>query len=358
MLAKVRGEATERIPFATYNLHPFGAHGKDPSYAPLLETVEGRAGMLVKHHVKRAGSGTGRHETRVEQSPSGRRVTTLWHTPRGSLRSVAVTPTRQPGYTVEHFIKSTEDIDRVMSVPPASVEYDAADTRRMVDIVGERGVLYVDYPDPMYSAASLFDFQEFCILCATDPGRVQALVDYFAEGIYGQVERLAAACVGLPVLFYTAGPEVATPPMLPPSAFARFVTPYQKRIIGTFHRYGHAACIHCHGRVRLVLDEILETGADALEPIEPPDQGDISLAELLDRVAGRMCLMGYIQDQDFALAPPGGMRRRVAEIAAQVAPSSRYVMMPTCTPFQFPAAPGYVRTYAEWLQAAEELLPG
>jgi uroporphyrinogen-III decarboxylase len=268
-----------------------------------------------------------------------------------------VTPAGQPGYVVEHFVKCDADVQRVLSTSPARIRFDLASTRQRLDEVANAGILYVSYPDPMYSVATLFAFEDFVVRCVTDPGPLQELIDHQAIAAEGYVQELAAAAAGLPLLFYTAGPEVATPPMLSPAVFRRFVTPYQKRLIATFHGYGHCVAIHCHGRVRQVLDEILETGADVLEPIEPPDQGDIGLRDLLDRTRGRICLLGHIQDQEFYCDKPGLMRRRVAEIAAAVDPAERYVMAPTCTPFQFPAAPQYVRAYREWLEAAAELLP-
>ncbi|MDH7569814.1 MAG: uroporphyrinogen decarboxylase family protein [Armatimonadota bacterium] len=358
ILGKIRGETIRGIPVATYNLHPYGPHGRDPSYAPLLEHAAKKAGFLVKHRIEQTVHRTDRVETRVERTPAHTRTTTTWHTPKGDLRSVFLKPTGQPGYTVEHFIKEDADIERVLSLPPEKVRFDLTTTRQALHTLGGQGVLYASYRDPLYSAASLFDFQDFCLRCATDPDPIHDLVEYFFTAIAAEVEELAATCQGLPILFGTSGPEVATPPMLSPAVFARFVTPFQKRLIATFHRYALPTCIHCHGRVRHVLDEILETGTDALEPIEPPPQGDISLPELLERVQGRLCLVGHIQDQDFYLAPPGGLRARVAEIAAIVEPTSRYVMTPTCTPFQFPAASRYVHAYIEWLDAAAELLPG
>jgi uroporphyrinogen-III decarboxylase len=355
--AKIRGEPLHGIPFATYNLHGFARHGTEPSYQSLLEVVTAKAGMLVKHDVTQTTPDQRNPQTGVETAPGLTRRTTTWQTPKGRLRSVTVTPTGQPGYTVEHVIKSDDDLERVQSVAHASAVFDLTPTRQLVQAVGEHGVLYVSYPDPMYSAATLFDYQDFVVRCITAPERLQGLIDYLAEGIVDQVERLASACEGLPLLFYTAGPEVATPPMLPPSVFRRFVTPYQRRLVDILHAHGHRACIHCHGRVRQVLDEMLEIGADALEPIEPPDQGDISLRDLLERTRGKLCLMGYIQDQEFYRQEPGLLRRRVEQIAAVTDPSDRYVMTPTCTPFQFPAAPHYIQAYREWLEAAAELLP-
>ncbi len=357
MLAKVRGGEVNGIPFATYNFHPFGPHTSDPSYADLLKLVEQKAGMLVKHSIKPVTPSPGINETIVEQVAAGTRTTTIWRTPKGDLRCVSLVPPGQPGYIMEHFVKEDDDIEKVMSIPHTRQQYDLNDTHKMLESVGDRGVLYVSYSDPMYCAACLFDYEDFTIRCMTDADRLQAMIEYFAEGIYEEVETMATVSEGLPILFYTAGPELATPPMLPPSVFARFVTPYHKRIIEILHRHGHITCIHCHGRVGQVLDQVIETGADALEPIEPPDQGDITLAKLIEKVDGRLCLIGYIQDQDFYTARPGDMRRKVEEIVEVVSPPSRYIMTPTCTPFQFPPSPAYINAYAEWVEAAAELLP-
>jgi hypothetical protein len=315
--------------------------------------------MLVKQGLRHLSGGQGDREVQVEKLPGKTRTTVVWHTPKGDLRAVTEVPTGHPGYTVEHFVKTDLDIERVLSVPHHPARYDVAPVRQMVEAVGERGLVYIDYPDPMYSVASLFDYEDFVVRCVSDLARIEELVAQVAARFATDVENLAATpgLAALPVLLYTAGPELATAPMLPPEVFARLVTPHQKRLVAILHARGFRTCIHCHGRVRGILDQILETGTDALEPIEPPTQGDIGLAELLNRVNGRLCLMGYVQDQDFYRAAPGQMRRWVEEVATLVDPAARYVMMPTCTPFQFPASPGYVRAYTEWIEAAAELLP-
>lgn len=357
MLAKMRGEPFDGIPFATYNLHPFDGHAADSSYAGLLELVRRKAGMLVKHGLKRLTPGWNLTAV-TEESATETRTTQTWRTPKGTLRCVSVKPKDQPGYVMEHFIKDEADVAKVMSMPvPAKVDFGLVETRALLAKVGESGVLYVGYPDPMYSAASLFDYEDFVVRCATEPDLLQELIEYQAAGIYVDVEAMASACEGLPVLFYAAGPEVATPPMVPPRIFTRFVTPFQKKIVAIFHRHGLRAGIHCHGRVRQVLDDLLEIGIDTLEPLEPPNQGDITLQELLAKVAGRICLMGYIQDQDFYCAAPGEMRRKVQEVVDVISPSDRYIMTPTCTPFQFPASRPYLNAYTEWVEAAAELLP-
>ena len=55
MLAAIAHGVVDRIPFATYNLHPYAGsiHVGDASYAPLLDLVAEKAGMLCKLSVSR-----------------------------------------------------------------------------------------------------------------------------------------------------------------------------------------------------------------------------------------------------------------------------------------------------------------
>ena len=50
------------------------------------------------------------------------------------------------------------------SVPHTRAAFDLAPTRQLLQTVGNRGGLYISYPDPMYSAATLFDYQDFAAL--------------------------------------------------------------------------------------------------------------------------------------------------------------------------------------------------
>ena len=363
MLAAIRGEDVDQVPFATYNLHPYvnSAHTRDPSYRELLDLVVEKAGMVCKCGVamrprSSEGGVQGRTETTVERSEEQTVTTRILHTPRGDLRSVTVTPKDQPSREDESLIKTDEDIERYMSLPFEPCEYDVAPVRTLYGELGDRGLVYVYYSDPMYDAARLFDYEDFVIRCLKDIQSVQRLVDHQFERILEHTRNLAEVCSGYDVIFHTGGPEVATPPMLPPAVFRKLVTPYQAKLIEVLHDAGYLVCIHCHGRVRQVLDEMVRTGTDVLEPIEPPDQGDISLAELLERVGDRLCLMGHIQDQEFHTVPPGTMTQRVEAIAELVNGRTRYIMTPTCTPFQYPAAETFLRNYTEWIHAADRLL--
>ena len=373
IFAALRGEPVSPVPFATYNLQPYAdsPHRRDPSYRDLLALVEQKAGMYCKRSLSPASGVShaagdasqppasqpaGSSVERVEEDGGRTVVTTILPTPRGDLRCVRVKPRDQPAMVTEHFIKTDADIDRYMSLPWEPPQYDAAPLRAFAEELGERGVIAVTYSDPMYAAASLFDFGEYCVRYATRPGTIRRLMDHLFAQIAEDTRRKARACQQLDVIFLTGGPEVATPPMMPPQAFAQLVVPYQRKLIEIIHAAGHLAMIHCHGRVRDVLGHMLATGVDAIEPIEPPPQGNITLAELLERADGHLSFLGHIQDQEFHTAPAGTMTRRVEAIAKVLGGRTGYVMAPTCTPFQHPATSTFLRNYTEWLEAASRIL--
>ena len=85
------------------------------------------------------------------------------------------------------------------------------------------------------------------------------------------------------------------PTNLPPEYFADFVTPYVKRMSELIHQYGAKMRLHCHGNIARVLDEIMKTEPDALDPIEPPPDGDIELGEVKKRIGDKVCLFGNIE---------------------------------------------------------------
>lgn len=362
MLAAIRREPVDRIPVTTYNFCPYGGsrHAREPAYADLIELVVATTGMLCKasHTKSWAQSPDTLAVSSVARTETLTRVTRTIPTPKGDLTAVIDKPDDQPAYQTEPFIKTDEDIERYLSVDWVPGAIDLSAPVRVYQELGDRGLVYVGYHDPMHDAARLFDFEDFTIRCLTDLPAVLRLIDHLYERIEDQTRRLLDRCRGYDFLIYTAGPELATPPMMSPELFGALVTPYQQRLVAIIRDAGFPVSLHCHGRVRLVLDDILSCGFDMLEPIEPPPQGDISLQELLDRVAGRMTVTGHIQDQEFHTAGPGHFTRMVDDIAELVGQRTGYIMSPTCTPFQFPPTETFRRNYREWLEAAEARFGG
>ncbi len=359
MLAAIEGRQPDRLPIATYNCHPFsfGSHRACEGYAPILEAVRRTgAGMLCKIKCPRTG-GLQAPEWIETIEGDTKVVTEILHTPAGDLRQVSRKPPDQPGYTVEHFIKTDADIETYASVTTEEVRWDVDGLLAHCREIGDAGLANVGYLDPMAQACRLFSQEDLLIRVGTDPEPVLHLIELACERIAGELKGLLAALkpTRAPLVFHTGGPELATPPLTPPSFFARAVTPHQSRLVAMIQEAGFAAVLHCHGRVKLVLAEILKCGYDALEPIEPPVQGDIDLPALREATDGRMCLIGHVQDQELHMLTPNDIRAHMAYIARTIGRGSRYIATPTCTPFQFPPTEKYVANYIAFLEAGAAL---
>jgi len=360
----MRRQPVDFVPHTTYNIHPYlpTSHSADPSYTEILEEIRVSSGVTVKVSAIDEGPGLsgraqGLVETREKWDSSGTTLHSVIHTPGGDLWSEKRIPNGQPAMVVKHYVSTDEDLANYMSLPYNPPAINASRIRQVYEAIGDGGVVFVPFSDPMFASASVMDFEDFCIRCAEDPESLQRLIEWNLERSLENVRLLCEACSGMDVILHTSGPEVCTPPMVSPAMFARLVTPYLTKIVDIIHQHGFLAAIHCHGRVREVFPEVLKIGADLLEPIEPPDQGNIALHELMEKAVGRISLMGHVQDQEIYRMSGGEMRRWVEYLLETAAGRTGYIISPTCTPFDSPCTETYRDNYLEYLRTAAALSP-
>ena len=359
MLAALRGEPVHRVVAATYNFHHLSPTFCQPTYKPLLDAWWACEEMGVLCKTPHAMSG-GRRDlfstsTHVEGAKTIQR--TVVNSPKGPLQQIHVTPMGQPGYTTEHFVKDDADVERFLSLPTEPSLPDLSVTKAWHDRLGDKGLNYVSYEDPMYAVAQWFDFEDFAVKCVLEFDVISRMLEHEFQRIERELALVLEAARGYTFLFFMAGPEVATPPMLPPRLFEDTVAKYERVLVEMIRSAGQLVAIHCHGRVGMVYDMFKSIGPNALEPLEPPPQGDLTLDKALDRADG-MCLMGHIQDQDLYTAQPGEMREKVRDICELMwgrASLTGYIMTSTATPYMDPPPAAFSRNYIEYMQAAQEL---
>ena len=130
------------------------------------------------------------------------------------------------------------------------------------------------------------------------------------------------------------GPEYASEPYLPPRLFDEYVVRYVTPMVDAIHAHGGFARIHCHGRTRNLLDMIAGMGADAIDPLEPPPLGDVTLDEVRQRYGDRLVLFGNLEVADIERMEPAKFDTLVCRTLEQgTAGAGRgFVLMPTACP--------------------------
>ena len=352
----------DRVPISTYELVGYNSvawENNEPSYATLMDTIREHTDCLCMW-------GPSSNETflcssaPVHMESERRRERDTWvthrvvQTPRGRLSQT--TRTMDGVHTVwatDRWCKSTGDVDAALSVPYEPLDYDASEYARVREEVGDRGVIMASIGDPLLYAAELMAFGDFTIWAMTETEHFARTVGLLSERVLENLRRMLDA--GAVELYRIYGPEYATPPFLPPEFFRRFVVPYVSEMVRLIHDKGSMARLHCHGRIGQVLDLILGTGADGLDPCEPPPDGDIALADVKARVAGRMCIFGNLELKLLEHGTAAAVEQAVRRCMQSAKQDGGYAIMPTAAPIDVPLSPKTEENYRRFIDVALEL---
>jgi hypothetical protein len=369
LLAALAGSVPDRVPINTYELagrNSLDWYNQQPSYRGLMDYIRARTDCITNWNPRAA---TDRYtceerflcsdypveiESRTETAGQFQRTTRICHTPGGDLRSVSQTAVDvYTTWQVEHWCKSTADVDKALSVPYEPARYDASDLPRVQAELGEQGLVMASVGDPAYLAAELMSFQEYMMWAFEETDHFARTVAVIAGRVMENLRRQLDCCVL--DLYRIVGPEYFTPPYLPPAMFRRFVVPHVTEMTRIIHARGGKVRLHCHGKMAQVLDMILETGCDGIDPCEPPPDGDIELDEVKRRCQARgVSVWGNIEIKLLEQAAPGQVRAEVHKITDQAKAGGGFVLMPTAAPISLELSPRTEANYKALIDAGIE----
>ncbi len=350
LMATLEGKPVDRPAVSFYEIGGFQVDPADPdpyniynapSWQPLLRLAEEQTDVIRMGGIhglpgmSRPGEDLFSPETwtegdsrftRTSVEVGGRTLTQLIRRDRG-IDTV---------WTVEHLLKDAADLRAFLDLPDAFFdrpEPDIARLERLDEAIGDRGIVMVDTADPIGEAAGLFDLSTYILVAALEPSLFHRLLERYAAPIHRCTEHVASAFPGH--LWRICGPEYATEPYLPPALFDEYVVRYTEPMVRAVQRHGGYARIHCHGRIKSALPMIAGMGADGIDPIEPPPQGDVRLADVRREYGRDLVLFGNIEVSDIENLEPAAFRK-VAEQAVREGTAGEgrgFVLMPTACPY-------------------------
>jgi uroporphyrinogen decarboxylase len=97
-------------------------------------------------------------------------------------------------------------------------------------------------------------------------------------------------------------------PLFSPAVFREFIMPRLKKMVEAIHEEGGKVIKHSDGNLWQIIDKIIETGIDGLNPIEPAAGMDIG--EVKKKYGDKVCLIGNIDCSELL---PNGSREDVIE---------------------------------------------
>ncbi len=359
LLATLHGKEVDRPAVNFYEIggmkidtsdpDPFNVYN-DPSWKPLIDLAENHTDLIRMRSPVRAHS----HESWDSSENSGQTIRNQYFKTETSLendnritrltvningRSLTSLTKRQKDvdtiWTVEHLLKSPQDIEDYLQIPnEAFVEnVNISPLLEEEQQLGDNGIVMVDTEDPLCAAATLLSMEDFTIIAMTEQSLFHRLIEKCARYINTRTEKAARQFPGR--LWRIYGSEYATEPYLPPYLFDEYVVKYTRPMIDMIHKYDGLVRIHCHGRIRNVLDSIVEMGADAIDPIEPPPHGDVELEYVHKEYGNQLVLFGNLEIADIENMPSKKFAKLVDKtlIEGTTASGKGFVIAPSASPY-------------------------
>ncbi|MBI5723727.1 MAG: hypothetical protein HZA50_07210 [Planctomycetes bacterium] len=355
------GGTPDRFGISTYELVGWDSdawENKMPAYARLMEKIRRdtdcmyRAGVSVPNVAE--APVTNRKWTEDGHAFSEN----IFHTARGDLRQLLRNdPGLHTTWQIEHICKSLDDVEVWLDLPWSPGEPDGSKMRLAWQrLQGKYGIPKFSTSDPICVFIDLMEFGEFTIAAITERERVLKAMDRIHERQMETLRRI----VSLPEVKGTqcriCGPEAATPPYLPPEMFDDFVARYLRKMIEVLRGAGVFVRVHCHGKMGKVVDRIVDSGAQGIDPCEPPPDGDITLKELRRRFP-KLVLFGNMEIKELEHSSPQRVRELTRQAISEAA-GGPFVLLPTAAPINDDLSAKTEENYFVMIDAALECAGG
>jgi uroporphyrinogen-III decarboxylase len=256
-------------------------------------------------------------------------------------------------WRTKYLFRQIEDLEKALAIPYEPAVPDLSDFLAASKRLGDDGLMMMDLPTPVEFIGEYTAPEDFAYWIATEIDALMHFLDVVFEREYRWLEE--ALQLGAGPVFFVTGTEFVAPPLASPHVFAHLSTRYNQPLFELIHRYGCYVIVHHHGRIRAVLDQIVEAGADGIHPIEEPPIGDMPLAEAKQILAGRTTIVGSVQYDNLARLPDDEFEALIRRQIRDAAPGGGFILAPTAGPYEAEITSQHVRNLRRMVDLAREL---
>jgi MtaA/CmuA family methyltransferase len=246
----------------------------------------------------------------------------------GALGVPVELPETEPALCHGARLRSLEEVD---DLEPPDVEQDARlavwleAVRLLVAHFGREVFIRGNCDQAPFSLASMMRGAADWMMDLMDEGnreRASRLLDHCAEAALQFVRLMAKTGAHM----VSSGDSPAGPDLVSPRIYREFALPWEKRLADEAHRLGLPYALHICGRTDRILEDMLATGADALEL---DHKTDARLAHELLR--DRAVFIGNLDPSGvLALGTPDLVRAKTRELMAVFADTPRFILNAGC----------------------------
>ena len=306
------------------------------------------------YHFDESDLANGRHEHQnLGQDADGiTHMVDTWTTPGGVLTQKSAS-NEFTAWVTKRIIETKQDFEIWSKYMPVPIGCDWSPVIEAKKRIGNRGIVR----SVLYDFGQCSPWQSFCILFETesaimaamdDPQWVHHVLSDLLDKKLRAIERMGKSELDLVEVGGGAGSNT----VISPKMFREFCLPYDQKQIRATQEGGPKVVYHLCGGLMKMLDLVVETGANGLETMTPPEMGgDCNLSEATKKVGDKLFFIGgFDQNRGFEKGTPETARQLVRE-CHEACPDGGYI----CSPSDhfFFGDPENVRAFSEEARGCE-----
>lgn len=196
-------------------------------------------------------------------------------------------------------LRTADDVGR-WQVPDPSEDFRYHDIRAAVDRFGGERAIILQARDVWSVPRDCMGYMELFINLIEAPEMVDEVVRRSVDH-YIQVIRRGAE-VGVNVVFTGDDVADARGPMFAPSIWENLFIPHYRRLVAAIHDAGLYHWKHSDGNLYPLLDSIVASGTDGIDPIDP--MGGMELSVVKAKYGDRVAIKGNVDQTDVLINGP------------------------------------------------------
>lgn len=190
---------------------------------------------------------------------------------------------------VNTVIKNEADLKK-FEFPDPNAEYRFSTLKKAVEKFKNKRAIIVRLKDGWSEARDLHGYENTLMDLIDNPNLIRNIIEK-AVDYYSELGRLAAK-IGADIAF--SGDDISgiNGMLMSPYHFKEIIYPAMKRLYKNWHSYGLFVLKHSDGNLNDIMDLLIETGLDCLNPIDP--LAGMSLEKIKIKYGHKICLMGNV----------------------------------------------------------------
>ncbi len=192
-------------------------------------------------------------------------------------------------YPVDGPVRTMKDLENLTPPDPHKPGRYSSIEKAVEEHAGKKAVI-LHLNDVFSIPSRLMPFEHFMMLLLDEPETVRALVDISVDTNLAMAEE--AVKRGIKMIYTGDDYAYNSGPMVAPSQFREVFFPGLKRVMQGYKDLGLLILKHTDGNIMPMIDMIIDSGIDCLDPIDPI--AGMDLAEIKKTYGDRVAIKGNV----------------------------------------------------------------